>query len=634
MRPTLPSRLHSRRPGAPLAALCLLAAAATAPAALQELPDDSLSGVTGEGLVFAWTDFRMLMDPSSYLEQRGSALSNTCTSSGNTAGNYNCWRRGDLRWYGLSVSATGTTTGQAATAGAWNTGWTSSGGNMTQCANAGINGLGCPRGGPIGLFAAHDNPYILRVKDYAGDDSANSAIGNGIVTYQGVTSSTNWNAGGSRQTVLEWLAPTAQDYYRMAFWGEIEAGRGAAGAGLLKSQTIVQGNAAGSVLRFYKYTQTATSPGLQAPFDPTLGAAGCTDSGCNNVDTAGSAYNNRSLAMVYESRLQGDFRFSVAQSETTPALGTPVDFHHSEGMYFRNVKAFFPLGQSFYQALTLNVPRNTATNLPVVDGNFTLEIPLIPNRTAVFTRFYSLNTAPGVGGTTSSVQHSWDYGYATARAAMLHNTALTADAVNYLPDAAPNTTNYPAVNANYHRTHGYSRWGDWYSCQGEGCILPLARNSVAEANAGIGRNAWNSSGDGIFFWGISAYNAYAYRTDTIDVRPALNGNGTVNTDANANTTISYYSNFAACTPANSTAYSTCGYGGAYNGAADYGKTTTSTSILPAENAFYNAATTGMGANANRPVISVPANSALNIGDARVEGMQIHYLRFTSSGAQF
>jgi len=64
------------------------------------------------------------------------------------------------------------------------------------------------------LFAAHDNPYILRAMPYAGDGSATTAIGNGVVTYQGNNAATDWNSGagtGSRQTTLELLAPTSQD---------------------------------------------------------------------------------------------------------------------------------------------------------------------------------------------------------------------------------------------------------------------------------------------------------------------------------------------------------------------------------------------------------------------------------------
>jgi len=595
-----------------------------------ELADDALSDATGDGLTFIWTDFRMLFHPESYFEQVGSAGSNTCTGTGNTAGNFNCWRRGDLRWYGLNASAEGTAVGQTLTGGVWNTTWTTTAGNMTQCASAGVAGLGCPRGGPIALFAAHDNPYILRVMQYTGDNTANNVIGNGIVTYQGSTSSAAWPTGAT-QTVLEWLAPTRQDDYRVSFWGELEVGRGGTGTGLLKSQTIISGNAAGSQLKFWKFTQTSTSPGAAAPYNPLLGAAGCTDAGCAGVDGAGSTYNNRTMTIDYTSWLRGDFRFSVAQTEATPVIGVPVVFHATEGMYFRNSEVFVPLSQPFYQALNLNVPRNTGTNAAITDGNITLEMPIIPNRTAVWTRFYSLNTSPGTG--TASVRNAYDYGYATARSAWLRNVSLTNDAINYMPDAdittAPFPTNYPAPNANYAKTHGFARWGDWYMCTGRSCILPLDPNSIADADAGIGRNSWRSEGDGTFFKNIASYTAYSYRPFTVDVANDPDIADPVNTDTY--TIIRYMSNIAACNAVALTNEETCGYGGDYRAASDFGSPVSSQTILPSEN-FWNK--NPVGGTAARNVVVVPANGTLNIGDSRLEGLQIQYLRLQTYGSTF
>lgn len=646
--------LRSRLLAVPLAVF--LMAGSSVAVAFTALQDDEMSGVTGEGMSFVWTDFRMMFDPGSYFEQMGAPGSNTCSGTGQSSGNYNCWRRGDLRWYGNSVSSTGGTIGTGAfpDASGWASTWTTTGSYMTQCANAGIAGLGCPRGGPVALFAAHDNPYILRALDYSGDGTAASVIGNGVVTYQGVNSTGLWSpsspGSGSRQTVLEWLAPSpklahnradgldscgrvtpagaltncGQDPYRFSFWGEIEVGRGGTGSGLLKSQTLISGNAAGSVLRFFKFTQTSTSPGLQNPYDPTLGAAGCTDAGCPGVNGPGNAYNNRTLAIQYESHLQGDFRFSVAQTEAAPIIGVPVAFHATEGMYFRNADVFLPLGQPFYQALVINLPRNTSTNAPVKDGNFTLEIPILPNREAVYTRFYSLNPA----ATNAAIPSSYDRGYATARAAMLSRLPVTGGATPaYMPArTATSIANYPVPDANYFKTHGYAHWGDWSVCQGVGCRLPLSSNSGAQADAGTGRNSWNTSGDGVFFVGTTAFNAYAYRTTAMDVR----------NNTHEFSTRAYYTNYSGCTPANASAYDTCGYGGAYNGAGGgaTAKTVSSVSILPAENLFWNRAGTGVGGNENRNVIAVPAGTPLNLGDARLEGIQMNYLRFTSRGANF
>lgn len=614
--------------------------------ALTEISDEDLGSVDGAGMVFAWTDFRFLMNPTSYLEQQGTNSMNTCTATGSGSGNQNCWRRGDLRWYGMGVSAVGTTVGQAVGAGPWNTTWTTASGNMTQCADSGFNGLGCPRGGPIAYFAPHDNPYVLRVMDYAGDASAATAIGNGVVTYQGNNAVADWSNGagtGSKQTVLEWLAPTSQDNYRFSFWGELEVGRNGTGSGLLKSQTIIQGNAAGSVLRFFKFTQTSTSPGMASAYNPLLGAAGCVDGansanatasasgwGCAGVNGTGSAYNNRTLGIQYISHLRGDFRFSVAQAGTTSdALGVPVGFNGKEGVYFRGADVYLPIGQPFYQALTLNVPRSTTTNAPVTDGNLVLEMPLLPNRTSVYSRFYALTDYTN-NSSNPQAPNGWDDGYATARSAYLYNLPVTGGATPaYMPArTAATITNYTAPDAGYARTHGYARWGDWSVCQGVGCRLPLTANTAAQALAGTGRNAWNSSGDGVFFVGTTAYNAYAYKAVAKDVR----------SNTNTYTDLDYYASFANCTPSSSTAYSSCGYGGAYLGSAAQSLTITAkpTSFLPAENIFLTQDGTTPGTSCIisgcGAVISVPANTALNLGDARVEGIQLNYLRFTSYGA--
>jgi hypothetical protein len=567
------------------AVLCLAIWLPTAGRAAEALDDAQMADVSGSGLTFTWSDFRFMMKPTSYIEQVGSGNSVPCTGTGNSAGNSSCWQRGDLRWYGVNVSGTGA--GNVATDPA--TSWTESGGLMTACASQGINGLGCPRGGFITNFAAFDNPYILRAYSYAGDGSAPTAIGNGIVDYQGDTSAS--------QTVLELLAPTAQDYYRMSFWGEIEVGKGTTlsggncitgvNCGLLKSQTIVQGNAAGSILRLFQYTQT----------------------------------NNHTLALYYQSHLQGDFRFSVNQSGTgNDAIGTPVDFDPDEGMFFRNVKAFVPLGQLFYQALTVDVPRD-ASNNPVQDGNFVLELGLTPDVQAVYTRFYSLNA-----GDTGSTSNN-NFGYDTARQAYLAKV--------------PGATVATAVNPNYDLTHGYSRWGDWYPCRGVGCPAPASTpNSAANALAGIGRNAFNSTGDGIFFQKCSTcsnFNAYAYAMTAADVRAysLRTNNGGL-----GYSTFSTYAGYAACTPgASAPSLYQCGYGGAYSASSISG----TQSMVDPSKWVTNCYTTGQGGacgagNSGIPTATSNLNaintSVANLGDSRIEGLLINHIKFTSFGAQY
>lgn len=442
----------------------------------------------------------------------------------------------------------------------------------------------------------------------------------------------------------------AQDPYRFSFWGEIESGRGAAGGGLLKSQTLIQGNAAGSAMRYFKFTQTGTSPGLAQPFNPLLG---CSNADCTGTST--SAYNNRTLAIAYDSYLRGDFRFSVAQTAASQsdAIGVPVEFNATEGMYFRNADVHVSLGQLFYQALTINMPRNTSSNAPITDGNFTLEIPILPNIQAVYTRFYSLTEY----ATGTASPNSYDDGYATARANFLYGLPVrgAAGVAAYMPArTAATVTNYSVPDANYAKTHGYAHWGDWSLCGGVGCSVPITANGLTNAQNGVGRNAWNSSGDGVFFVGATAFNAYAYSTVDVDT-----------STGNTYTAISYYkgtttksgmdvrtnsvydssggrpaavytvSTFDPCTASSATDFTTCGNGGSYigsTGAGGFAKDTTATTIIPAERLWMNSAATGVGTATSRPLIAVPAGTALNLGDARLEGIQLNFLRFTSYGA--
>lgn len=495
--------------------------------ALTPLAEDEMASVSGAGISLIWNDFRLLTKPTSYFEQVGSGASPAST-----------FQRGDLRWYGISMSAEGA--GYS---------WLDSGGEMSACAGLGANGLGCPRGGPIANFAAHDNPYVVRVMDYAGDGSAANSIGNGIVTWSG-----DRDPATSRHTAWEYLAPTAQPDYRFAFWGEIEVGKNpvaGTNAGLLKSQTLIQGSAADSVFRLWQFTE----PG------------------------------NRTVAMQYMSHLQGDFRFSVNQSaaSASDALGVPVAFEAAEGLHFLNVDAYIPLGQLFYQALTLDVPRNGDDSY-VTDGNFVLELEPIPDNVAVYTRFYSLAVADSV-----------DAGYITARQALL----------NTLP-----------ADHNYRVTHGYSRWGDWYPCTGVGCANPPTTPPAT-------RNSYNATDDGIFFRKCDAcanFNAYSYRITAVDVRP---GN-------NTHTAYQRYANYGACTPGTSgSARFNCGYGGAFSGSgsvvSNVGGQTDPMSLVT------RSAAQGPATGVTLPMINT---GVANLGDSRAEGLLINHFRFTSYAAAY
>ncbi len=281
-----------------------------------------------------------------------------------SAGDAN-WQRGDARYYGLSLTGGG--------AGA---DWFGDG-----C--SGADPLSCPMGtGAISDFAPVYNPYVLRVFQYEGYD------------YQG-----NYLAGEDRPTVLELIGPSqAPAPWRWSFWGEIEAGRDAghvagashASATFIQSQSIIYGkpmteDGRPAALRLLKTENSA---------DPTFG-------------------------LMYHSALSGDFRFSLAQQTNSPdTLHSVPNFSDTEGLVFKNVDAFLPLGQFHYQAITLD-------NVQTDDGNFVIELTRIPNNPNVYNDFYSF--APDCAGDYAGV----NCGY--------------------------KRTNRPA---RYDDTHGYVYWGD------------------------------------------------------------------------------------------------------------------------------------------------------------------------------
>ncbi len=393
-----------------------------ATAGLHPLSEEEMSDVSGAGISVALDNFMFSMSPTSYFEQVGSSPSGNCSGYGSVSGNTNCWRRGDLRWYGLNIS------GASGLGSHW---------DGTAC-DAGSSG--CPRGGKIEWFSPFDNPYTMRAWSPEGID------------YSGET--VNTDSANPDKSIYEFLAPTRQPDYTFSFWGEIEAGatRNAAtqtlsqgtgvanGGGLLKTQTLIRGNAAGSVFRLFQFTDPA----------------------------------RETFAMFYHSYLRGDFRFSVAQENAGgDTIGTPPFFDQGEGLHFRNVEAFLPLGQLYYQAFVLG-PVGT-------NGNFFLELTRIPDQPNVYQTHYSFLNGDSRG-------------YETARWAVQN-------------------WNQPCTDARceqYRQTHGYVRYGDWYPASA-GWSEPV----------GATREAVDSTEDGIFFRACDAcgsFNAFANRAVTIDKR--------------------------------------------------------------------------------------------------------------------
>jgi hypothetical protein len=396
--------------------------AAPGVAALEALDDHALAAETGAGVAIALQDFQLALAPTSYFEQVGSApAGGGCTGSGSVAGNTNCWRRGDLRWYGINISAAGGSNDGYH----WN--------DMTACSSGSLD---CPRGGAIPLFSPFDNPYLIRASSPAGIAYNGNCI-------NGATVGCSVPATPINKAIYEFLAPTAQPYYTFSWWGEMETGstRNSSTQALttnsgtvLKSQNIIRGNAAGSVFRLFQFTQDG----------------------------------NQTFGMLYHSRLRGDYRFSVNQADpdgagpivTTDAIGQPTYFAATEGMYFRNVDAFIPLGQLYYQALTVSAVGTT--------GNFEIALTALPDTPLVYNKHYAFNPGDTLG-------------YETARA---NNTG------------GSNT-------ADYDLTHGFARWGDW------------------NASGGYTVNAINATDDGIYFQactGCGPFYAYADSPVVIDKR--------------------------------------------------------------------------------------------------------------------
>lgn len=408
-------------------------------AALADLDDDAMQEVSGAGLALGFDDFEFAMAPTSYFEQVGSAPTGACSGTGSVASNIRCWRRGDLRWYGINISAAGGT----GDGYHWN--------DTTACNSSSLD---CPRGGVIDQFSPFDNPYTIRAWSPTGmayDGTCINGSGAGCATPAAVPT----------KAIYEFLAPTAQPTYTFSWWGEIEAGSTrvtasqplptGVGVGLIKSQNIIRGNAAGSIFRIFQFTETG----------------------------------NQTFGLFYHSYLKGDYRFSVAQiapdaidaNYDRTRIGQPAQFANTEGLHFRGVAAFVPLGQLYYQALTVDAVG--------ASGNFKIELTPIPSATvAVYNKHYALNSGDTLG-------------YETAR---MNNTG-------------------GATTADYKLTHGYSRWGGWNT---NGTVI--GSNVIGNDGSGdpVGSGIDGSStGDGIIFQGCTGcalFYAFAKRPAVIDKR--------------------------------------------------------------------------------------------------------------------
>lgn len=474
----------------------------TVAGALESLPDSDLAAVTGEGIALVLEDFRFQMRNTGYIEQIG-------TDPGVGAG----YQRGDLRWYGLTISGAGAADGL---------GW-----NGEACGHA-----LCPLSNTGATLAPFDNPYLLRVFDKTGFDFQNNQV---------------------TKTVLEMVGPTTSDPYRWSFWGEVEVGKnGPTNNGLLQSQTLISGRpVVDDIIRESTYVvtvqdsstvTTVTSCGFlctqhtketttttteetyvnnvlvstSEPVTSTTTSSGSGNGGCggsgtprtctttNSTSTQGPTsvteetvrrgtlfrlfqnQNNtdRSVGMTFNIALSGDFRFSLAQTAASgDALGIVPEFDNgtgtgdAPGLIFRNVNSWIPLGQLFYQSLILDdtVPGSGAAG----DGNFVIELTRLPNQPNAYNDFYSL---PGLNGGTG--EGCVDPRYQGA-------------SCGYQRTERP---------SRYRETHGFVRWGDWYPGNGANCGV-----------AGTLCNSFAATDDGFIFikaTAASTFTATATQPDT------------------------------------------------------------------------------------------------------------------------
>ncbi|MEP5232073.1 MAG: hypothetical protein ABJQ78_11630 [Alloalcanivorax sp.] len=331
--------------------------------ALTELSDDSLSDVQGAGFAFALDNFSMRFAPESFIELTGAPVNGAD------------WQRGDARYYGLSM-----TNGAQEGGTDWYETLNGGGGGCSGGATYGNAFLACPQGNEnnpalgqtgnaygIGAMASVYDPYVLRVFEYPGY----------IYTDANSPGSADNLTGDDRPTILELIGPSQTDDWRWSFWGELEVDRVANGhalgdcnnsttgctngADFLQSQTIIHG----------KPTTKDGKPAILRLMQTSYGG-------------------EPTLGITYQSALSGDFRFSVRQKNSNPGnyvtdtLHNVPDFDDGEGMYFKNVDAFLPLGTLHYQAITLDAVRNSGD----ATGDFVIELTRIPDIPEIYNNFY------------------------------------------------------------------------------------------------------------------------------------------------------------------------------------------------------------------------------------------------------
>lgn|GEM_PF-2966664 len=576
--------------------------------AMVALEEEEMSGVSGTGLAFPLDNFRLQAAPTSFIEQVGGAPAAGIS-----------FNRGDLRWFGLTLS-----NWSASEAAGERTTWAGT------CTN-GLNNMGCPistRG--IQNYANHDNPFVLRVFEYqrVGLDPAATGI-NG--DWLGAPLDANGvSANGVSQTVLEILGPSNSQDWRWAFWGEIQSsltdasGNITSVLGTLRNQNLIIGKPAtyirppsiwgtgalvngfnnsvdGAVLQMFQYRGDRVLGGGTNPADRTL---------------------DETMGLLYHSRLSGDYRLSVNQAAGALDTDPVPQFSNEEGLYFSDVNAYLPLGQLFYQAIVLDSVHPTGGQ---GDGNFIIELTRIPNDPNVYNDFYSSAGASGYQRTGRNARYYQTHGYVewgtafptcagancmsgSGVSSARFSSNLAAPTSVTLPALVVNATNFPGSLCGNNNNQSCSQ----YAGTAPEVTVPVSV-TVASAAGQTTREAIASTG------GVAFVSRDPSSTWNVVNNQGLASTGTLGGN---------FSNFTNLVAADTTVRlartdsESCGFGCRRLIAQLPPDTAT---IQTRANAIANSLVTG-GTN---PTIAV---NAINLGTSRVEGLLVNHLKITSLGA--
>ncbi len=460
-----------------LMSLCSIAVALT------PLSDKQMQDVDAQGLAFAFDDFRFQMEPTSFFENIGEVPNKTVSDATNGF-------KGDYRWIGTTITSGVGNSGNAgelfgfadyidtANGGVFKanpgSSYMASGDILDYTDQRGVTrtmSLPIAKGGAQG-YAEINNPFVLRVRSH-------DAVG---LARDGDATPNEW-IPGQALTAIELVGATNSDYFRWAFWGEVDAVKDTFDPatdllkpGVVKDASLIDGTTAGRLTNQEIILGAPVSrfrPDGKAPAGDGTGIEiACTTAtgptNCSNYKVVGPVFrmyqsmgegkNDRTLGMLYHHRLSGSYRFSVNQKGSVTAAGGKEipQFDGREGMYFTHVNAYLPMGQLHYQSLIVTGVVDGSGNYT---GDFITETSLVPDDPAAYNDFYGF---PGWGDNvpTKTQLQTIAYGYER----------------NQWSDR-------------YYETHGYVRWGDNF---------PTKSEFVTEIGSGNAANITNHlSGNGV-----------------------------------------------------------------------------------------------------------------------------------------